>query len=145
MVCANSGKKIKFGLNERGRENLTEKVMLEVSLETKQSFHMDKTRRKKILLIQEISLPTFLHPWKIFPYLSQLIYFTQYVTKSFFHCNRRIYYTIPCVRIWPGGGWTKEKWTLNSIYDSLLGIFWGAVIAKLPYGSLMFLSYADFI
>lgn len=62
MVCANSGKKIKFGLNERGRKNLTEKVMLEVSLETKQSFHMDKNRRKKILLIQEISLPTFLHP-----------------------------------------------------------------------------------
>lgn len=36
VLYENSGKEIKFSIDERVRENLTEKVMLEVSLEAKQ-------------------------------------------------------------------------------------------------------------
>ena len=48
---------------------------------------------------------------KRFQYLSQWIYLfhTTCYQKKKIHFSRRIYYTTPWVRIWPGGEWAKRK------------------------------------
>ena len=156
--------------------------MLEVSLETKWSFHMDKNNNRKEYLpfkklISHISSslkrfpgnslvvchgPGSIPGWgteilqDAWPKKKKKISVSQSMNllishnmspkkKKKFHCNRRIYFATPCVRIWPGGEWAKKKQRLNSTQDGSLGIYWGAVITKILYGSLMFHSYADFI
>lgn len=88
VLCKNSGKKIKFGLDARVIENLTRKVMLKVSLETKQSVHMDKIFLKIHFTLKKLAYPHFL-----FSYFGQWIdlFHTIYCQKKKkIHCNSRI-------------------------------------------------------